>query len=64
MIKRGEENMTAELSAPRWIGILSILNVLWVIAIVVACIYCFILFVKLAHLGIKALRIYIEKNKN
>ena len=56
--------MTAELSAPRWIGILSIFNVLWVIAIVVACIYCFILFVKLAHLGIKALRIYIEKNKN
>ena len=56
--------MTSELSGPWWIGILSILNVIWGIAIVVACIYGFILLVKLAHLGIKALRIYIEKNKN
>lgn len=27
-------------------------------------IYCLVLFIKLAHRGIKALDIYIEKNKN
>ena len=55
--------MTSEISAPWWLSIWSIFNVLLVIAFVVACIYGFILFVKLAHLGIKALRIYIDKNK-
>ena len=63
VIKRGEVRMMSELSAPSWIGLLSIFNILLFIAIIAAGVYCFILFVRLAHLGINALRIYIDKNK-
>ncbi len=55
--------MASELLAPWWIGFLSIFNILLFIIILAAGVYCFILFVRLAHLGIKALRIYIDKNE-
>lgn len=63
MIKRGEKKMASELLAPGLIGFLSIFNILLFIVIIAAGIYGFILLVRLAHLGIKALRIYIDKNE-
>ncbi|HHU90448.1 MAG TPA: hypothetical protein GXZ22_05265 [Clostridiaceae bacterium] len=55
--------MASKLLAPGLIGFLSIFNILLYIAIIAAGVYGFILFVRLAHLGIKALRIYIDKNE-
>lgn len=55
--------MASKLLAPGLIGFLSIFNILLFIAIIAAGIYGFILLVRLAHLGIKALRIYIDKNE-
>ena len=55
--------MTPEISVPLGLSIFPIINIILYIAFLVACIYGFVLFVKLAHLGIEALRIYISKNK-
>ncbi|MGI6083970.1 MAG: hypothetical protein ACOYIF_00835 [Acetivibrionales bacterium] len=55
--------MVSEITTSRWIGVLSVFNLLFALAFVAASIYAFILFIKLARLGIEALRIYIEKNK-
>ncbi len=55
--------MTPEISVPLGLSIFPIINIILYIAFLAACIYGFVLFVKLAHLGIEALRIYISKNK-
>ncbi|TCK98178.1 hypothetical protein EDC19_0596 [Natranaerovirga hydrolytica] len=40
------------------------INIIIYIVLLTAAIYGFVLFIKLARLGIEALRIYIEKNKS
>jgi len=49
---------------PWWIGLWPLFNLILLLVIAAASIYAFILFVKLAKLGIKALNIYIDKNKD
>lgn len=49
---------------PWWITMLPFLNILLIPVMIAASVYAFILFVKLAKLGIKALNIYIDKNKD
>jgi len=55
--------MSFETTAPWWLSAWPLFNIVLYIAYLIAGIYLFILIVKLAHLGIKALKIYIEKNK-
>jgi hypothetical protein len=55
--------MSLETTVPWWLSAWPLFNVVLSMAYLIAGIYLFILVVKLAHLGIKALEIYIEKNK-
>lgn len=50
--------------APGVIAYWPVIYIIICIVLFVLAIYAFTLFVKLAHLGIKALRIYIDKNQD
>ena len=52
------------MSTPWWVSIGSLINIILLIVFLAASVYGFILFVKLARLGIQALSIYIQKNKD
>jgi hypothetical protein len=56
--------MTISPNQPWWVVIWPILNIILLLVIAAASVYAFILFVKFAKLGIKAFRIYIDKNKS
>ncbi len=47
-----------------WISIVPVIILIFRLALLGATVYAFILFVKFANLGIKAFKIYIEKNRN
>lgn len=55
--------MSIEATLPWWFSAWPVLNIVLYVACLIAGIYFFVLAVKLAHLGIKALKIYIQKNK-
>ncbi len=57
--------MNLKIDAPIWSGVFmyGIMYFVFVIALLVICIYCMMLFIKLARRGIKALDIYIDRNK-
>jgi hypothetical protein len=52
-----------KVNAPWWVSWYSLINTIILIAFLALFIYGFVLFLKFTRLGIKALKVYIDKNR-